>query len=166
LSVLALGGFNQNVAFACTGAPSGARCTVSPPSITLSSPTNVTVTVVTTAPSLGLPRHDPLPPMRPAQPCLWLLWAMALLASQSLAWAIRGRSSPRARPSRAALAACAALWLVMLAMAACGGGGGAEVPPPSNSGTPQGTYTLTATGTCSSCSTSLSHPLSLTLQVQ
>ena len=166
LSIVAVGGFSQNTTFNCTGAPSGARCTVSPASVTLSSSaTNVTVTVATTAPSLGLPQHN-LPPIRPGHPRPWFLWTMALVASASLDWAIRGRVHPRAGRSRAALATFAVLLLVILASPACGGGGGAEVSPPSNPGTPLGTYTLTATGTCASCSTTLSHSVNLTLQVQ
>jgi hypothetical protein len=167
LSIVGVGGFNQSTTFTCTGAPSGASCTVSPASVTLSSsPANATVTVATTAPSLGLPRHDPLPPILPAPPQPWLLWTMALAASASLAWAICGGAHPAARRSRTASAPFAALLLVMLTMAACGGGGGGEAPPPSNPGTPQGIYALTATATCSSRSASLSHSVNLTLNVQ
>ena len=169
LNIVGADGFNQNATFTCTGAPSEARCTVSPASVSLSrSSTNVTVTVATTAPSLATPRHSPLPPFRPARPGPWLLWTMGLVASASLAWTIQSRMHPGAERSRAVLATFTVLSLVVLAMAACGGGGGGSGPlsPPSISGTPPGTYTLTVTATCSSCSASLSHSVNLALEVQ
>jgi hypothetical protein len=124
------------------------------------------VTVATTAPSLGMPRHYPLPPIRPARRWPWLLWTMALVGWGSLAWAIQGRVHPGAGRKRAASATFAVLLLVMLAMPACGGGGSGQVTPPNSPGTPPGTYALTVTGTCSLGSTSLSHSVNLTLQVQ
>ena len=53
LSMTALGGFNQSVAFTCTGAPAGASCSVSPSSATPSgsSATAISVTVTTAAAS-------------------------------------------------------------------------------------------------------------------
>jgi len=169
LSVVAVGGFNQNISFTCAGAPSEAACTVSPSSLTLSSsPTNVTVKVTTTAPSVGAPRPNPLPPLGPVQSCPWLLWTVALAALGSLARASRGWVQLGVGRSRAGFVTFAALLLVMGAMAACGGGGGAGggPAPQSSSGTPPGTYILTVTGTCASGSTNLSQSLNLTLQVQ
>jgi len=167
LSIVGVGGFNQSTTFTCTGAPAGASCAVSPASVTLSSSSaNVTVTVATMAPSLGLLRHNPLPPILPAPPQPWLLWIMALAAAGCLASAICGGTHSAGGRNRAASATFSALLLVMLAIAACGGGGGGGAPPPSNPGTPQGTYTLTATATCPSCSASLSHSVNLTLNVQ
>jgi hypothetical protein len=161
LSALALGGFNQQVAFACTGAPAGASCTVSPASTNISSTANLTVSVVTAA--SGLPRHNPLP--RPPEPQPWLLWTMALLAAGSFAHAVCSRETSGKR-GRTATAAFGALVLAMLALAACGGGGSAPAPQPVNSGTPAGTYSLAVSGTCTSCSPSLSHSVTLTLTVQ
>ncbi len=172
LGAAAVGGFNQSVVFSCSGAPSQARCTVSPASANLgSSPTTVTVTVATTAASAshGIPRVGPLPPFPPRLPRLWLLWTMALLACGSLAGTIQGRMFPGARRNRRALAVSAALFLAILAMAACGGGGnggGKSAPPSSNPGTPSGVYAIAATGTCSACSPAFSHTVTLTLQVQ
>ena len=168
LSVVAVGGFNQNISFTCTGAPSEAACTVSPSSLTLSSSsTNVTVKVTTTAPSVGALRPNPLPAPGPVQSWPWLLWTVALAALGSLARATRGRVQPGVGRSRAGLVTFAALLLVMGAMAACGGGGGGGGPAPQSSfGTPPGTYTLTVTGTCTSGSTNLSNSINLTLQVQ
>jgi hypothetical protein len=168
LSVGAVGGLNQNMSFACAGAPSEAACTFSQSSLTLSgSSTNVTVHVTTTAPSVGAPRPNPLSPRGPVQSCPFLLWTVALAALGSLARATRGWVRPGVGRSRAGLVTFAALLLVMGAMAACGGGGGGgDSPPQSNPGTPPGTYTLTVTGTCTSGPASLSHSVSLTLQVQ
>ena len=107
LSAAALGGFNQNVAFACTGAPSGASCTVSPASANFSSPPNLTVSIVTAAASC-LPPHNPIP--TPPQPRPWLLWTMGLLASGSLAQAVHRRDTrgERRRTATACLrGACA-----------------------------------------------------------
>jgi hypothetical protein len=159
---MTLGGFNQNVAFTCTGAPSGASCTVSPASTNLRSAANLTVSIATAAASC-LPPHNPIPPPPPARP--WLLWTMGLLASGSLAQAVRRRGR-RGERRRMAASVFAALVLAMLALAACGGGGGAAAPQPANSGTPAGTYSLTVTGKCTSCSTALSHSVGLTLTVQ
>jgi len=169
LSVVAVDGFNQNMTFTCTGAPSEAACTVSPSSLTLSSSsTNVTVKVTTTVPSVGAPRPNPLPPIGPVQSWPWLLWTVALAALGSLARATRGGVQPGVGRSRAGFVTFAALMLAMGAMAACGGGGGGsgDLPPRSSSGTPPGTYTLTVTGTCTSGSTNLSNSVNLTLKVQ
>jgi hypothetical protein len=166
LSVVGVGGFDQNVTFTCAGVPSEAACTVSPSSLTLSSSsTNVTVQVTTTAPSVGAPRPNPLPPVGPLQSCPWLLWAVALAAFGSLARAARGWVQPRVGRSRAGFICFAGLLLVLGVTAACGGGGATESVQ-RNSGTPPGTYTLTVTGTCATGSTNLSHSLDLTLQVQ
>jgi len=167
LSVAGVGGFNQNATFSCTGAPSETTCLISPASLTLSgAAANVTITVATTAPSLSLPRHNPISHFRPPPPWPWLPWIMALLASTVGGWAKGGRLHPGTRRTPAVLAIFAALLLLTLAVAACGGGGGGAAPPASNPGTPQGTYRLTATGVCSSCSPNLSHSVSLILQVQ
>jgi hypothetical protein len=169
LSVVAVDGFNQNMTFTCTGAPSEAACTVSPSSLTLSSSsTNVTVKVTTAAPSVGAPRPNLRPPIGPVQSWPWLLWTVALVVLGSLARATRGWVQPGVGRSRAAFVTFAALMLVMGAMAACGGGGGGggDPSPRSSSGTPPATYTLTVTGTCTSGSTNLSNSVNLTLQVQ
>ena len=168
LSVVGVGGFSQKVTFTCTGAPSKATCTVSPSSLTVSSSSaNVTVKVTTTAPSIGAPRPKTLPPMGPVQSWPWLPWIVALAVLGSLARATRGRAQPGVGRSRVGLVSLVALLLLMVAAAACGGGGGGEGDPPrSQGGTPPGTYTLTATGTCGSGSTALSNSVNLTLQVK
>jgi hypothetical protein len=139
----------------------------SPASVTLtSSATNVTVTVCTTAPSLHVPRQNPLPPIRPVRPQPWLLWIAALQGLGSLAWATQSWMRSTVGGRRAAFVSLVALLLLMVAMAACGGSGGGSPAPQSNPGTPLGTCTLTVTGTCGSGSTTLSHSVNLTLQVK
>jgi hypothetical protein len=169
LNVVAVSGFNQNMTVSCTGAPSGAACTVSPSSLAVSSSSaNVTVKVATTAPSTGALRPSPLRPIGPGNSRLWLLWTLALAALGSLAQVTRGWVQPGMGRNRAGFVTFATLLLVIGAMAACGGGGGGGVDPApqSNTGTPAGTYTLTVTGACTSGSTNLSNSVNLTLQVQ
>jgi len=166
LSIAALGGFDQNVTFACAGAPSEAACTVAPSSLTPgSSSTNLTVQVATTAPSTGATRPNPLPPVCPELPWPWLLRAAALAALGSLARAAGARVQAGAARSRAGLIILAALLLFVGAMAACGGGGSTGLAP-NNPGTPAGSYALTVTGKWASGSANLSHSVNLTLQVK
>jgi hypothetical protein len=161
LAVSGLGGFSDSVDFACTGAPSKSSCTVAPDHVTAgSSAQNITVTVTTTAASVGAPRSRPLPPARPLLPGAGSL-VMLALALAGVAWAVRSWRQPEASRRRAAFLTLAAGLLLTLAMAACGGGGGGghtTIP-----GTPAGTYTLTVTGSASP--STLSHTISLTLHV-
>jgi hypothetical protein len=166
LSIEGLNGLNQTVNFTCTGAPSEASCTVSPNRVTLngSAATNVTVTVDTTAPSGVALQPRLVPPLAPGQPAAWLLCGMLLVAA-SLVWAIVRRLDPEIGRLRVGRLTLGALLLLTLGVAACGGGG-TSLAPPNNPGTPAGTYTLTVTGTCPLGSTTLSHSVNLTLQVQ
>jgi subtilase family protein len=67
LSASPANGFNQTITWSCTGAPTGARCTVSPATVTLDGAHAATasVTLTTTARALAtplnLPRHPPPP---------------------------------------------------------------------------------------------------------
>jgi hypothetical protein len=162
LSVGGVGGFNQSVSFTCTGAPSEATCTVSPSPVTPgSSATNITVSVTTTAPSVGAPRSRPLPPVPPLLPGLrgLLILALVLLA---MTWAIGRRNIPVGSRWRTTMVSLASGLLLALALAGCGGGGSSVTH---NSGTPAGTYTLTVTGSAGSGSSSVSHTMTLTLTV-
>jgi sugar lactone lactonase YvrE len=158
LSVGSLGGMSGTVSFTCTGAPSGATCTVSPNPAAPG--TNVTVTVNTTAPSELAPRKSP-PPARPGpQPLLLLAVLMACIT-----WTLAARRPGGASRTRLVPLQLAAGLSLALALAGCGGGGGGGNPTPSNPGTPAGTYTLTVTGTVGSGSTAVSHSMKLTLTV-
>ena len=125
---LSIGG--QGVAgsatFTCTGAPTGATCSV-PASATVSATTasKVSVSVTTTARSGLLPLRFP--------PTTWL-WALAALGCL-MAWRLTSaHSSPRLRWSLVPLFAAV--------LCACGGGsnGGS-----SSEGTQAGSYTLVVT---------------------
>ncbi len=162
LSVGGEGAFNQSVSFTCTGAPSEATCTVSPSPVTPgSSATNITVSVTTTAPSLGAPRSRPLPPVPPLLPGLrgLLILAWVLMAT---AWAIGRRNIPGESRWRFTMVSLASGLLLALALAGCGGGGSSVTHNP---GTPAGNYTLTVTGSAGSGSSALSHTMTLTLNV-
>jgi hypothetical protein len=164
LSVTAEDGFNQSVGFTCTGAPSEATCTASPVTPG-SSPTNLTVTVTTTAPSVSTPHSRRTPPAPPLSRGLRGLLMLALILV-AMAWALMCRNQPGVSRWQSAMVPLAAGLLLVLAMAGCGGGGGgAGGGTTSNPGTPAGTYTLTVTGTSGSGSSALSHSVTLTLIV-
>src|SRR5215469_4965680 len=153
LQVSSLNGFAGTVALGCAGAPASAVCTVAPASVTLSgSSAGFTVTVTTTAPSLMTPPVMPRewPPIKPQFIELALLVALFVLA---LKWRFQAKTSGRKLRFAYALAI---IWVVLIAASGCGGGGGVHNP-----GTPQGTSTLTITGT----SGGASHTLDLKLTV-
>jgi hypothetical protein len=158
-------GLKGNLQFSCQGAPEGASCSISPNAVTLdgTSPVQATVTVSTTARSLGAPRVPPASPPSPStNRWMWLLghvpfgaWlGLALLVSLIVA-------SRRRRPALV----LAGLLLTALVWAACGGGGMTSNSTP---GTPAGTYNLTVTTTYSTSggqTGELSHVTKLTLTV-
>jgi hypothetical protein len=166
LSVGGQGGLSGAVAFTCTGAPSEATCTVSPnPATAGSSVTNVIVTVTTTAPTLSTPRSRPLPPIPPLSPGQRGMWMLALILS-GMGWVIRRRNQPGVRQWQSAMLLLASGLLLTLALAGCGGGGGGGGGGGTHDpGTPVGTYLLTVTGTTVSGSSTLSHNVTLTLNV-
>jgi hypothetical protein len=169
LNVGGEGGMAGTVSFTCSGAPSGAACSVSPNPVTAgSSASNVTVTVTTTAPAVSAPRSRLLPPGPPLSPGLRGLWMRALMLA-AVAWALRRRKQCGFSRWPSPVVPLAVGLLLTLTLAGCGGeggggGGGGGTPP--NPGTPSGTYTLTVTGTASSgSSSSLSHSTTLSLTV-
>jgi hypothetical protein len=175
-------GLTGPVTLACTGAPRGATCTVSPSTVMLdgASLAQATVRVATTARATGGPgrRHFPLPPLGRHQDLLLLLGLGMLL----LAWAKsrrvdepRGAARPasygrrdRRRHVAATELALAVALVSVLAWTACGGGG-TSVSFRSG-GTPAGTFTLTIKGTYSTAqpdansSFTQTTPLSLTVR--
>lgn len=162
INIAGVGGLNGAVTFACTGAPSGSTCVVSPGSLTPgSTASTLTVTVTTAAPS----SLAPLAP--PGNGKVWRFLALGLLALLLVVfgWPARRRPSPIALWRRC-LALSAALMLI-LGMAACGGGGGGgSSSGGGNPGTPAGAYTLTVSGSVTEASTTVTHNMSLTLNVQ
>ena len=142
-------GFDQTVTWSCTGAPTGASCTVSPSSVTLdgSNPATATVTLTTTARGLAPPLVLP----RGAPRYLWVTLAA------SFAWFVLFLtlcSSSRAFRQRPGLAAAAGVLAASLCIYSCGGYSGSNPPgavtlssvgvnPPSVTGGSSSTGTVT-----------------------
>jgi hypothetical protein len=141
LTITPVSGFNQAVTLSCSGAPSGATCSVEPATVTPDgvNPVSATVTVRTTAPSSFSPRERP-GPSRPD-----FLW-ISLFGT--LVFAVFASFARRATPGWTATS-LAVLLLLSLAVAGCGGSS-TNVRNPGNPGTPTGTYTLTLSGTSGS----------------
>src|SRR6266568_2304754 len=118
-------GFDQTVTWSCTGAPTGASCTVSPSSVTLdgSNPSMTTVTLSTTARGalatpLSLPRSAPL-----------RLWATLSVFFAALAVLLTVCSLGRASWQRPGLAAAAGVLAVSLCTYSCNGYSNGNPPP-------------------------------------
>jgi hypothetical protein len=171
LLLMPRGGFQQTVSLACSGAPAGATCSVSPSSVTPNGVNNVSVAleVVTTAPAASAPRDGgwrmTAPPGGwPVATILALLGALALLTGIAAVAAVShrrlapGTVSPVRTPALQWAPLTVALMLVVW-WAACGGGGGLYVR---SGGTPAGTYVLTITATTSD----LSHSTTVELTVR
>jgi len=154
LSLTPLGGFNQPISLACTGAPTRASCTVTPSSVTLDGThaQNVQVAVTTTAPTLVPPGPRGGPPA-PGGLSLHPWWVALLMLLVALAVELKRR---RRLPLLAGAVLLAALAL------SCGGGGGGGGGTASTQGTPPGNYTMTITAT----SGSLTHQTTAPLIVQ
>jgi FG-GAP-like repeat/Abnormal spindle-like microcephaly-assoc'd, ASPM-SPD-2-Hydin len=152
ISISPTGGFAQKVTLTCTGAPTGATCTV-PAFVTLngSSPTMVNVKVTTSA-SMGSLLH----PNRISLDRLALWWILPGLSGLVLA---RSGGRRRGKQVDQALGRFTLLCLILLAISLVSCGGGSN----SSNGTP---YNLTVTGTFVSGSTNLTSSTKLILVVQ
>ncbi len=149
-------GLSGSLDLSCSGAPQGAKCTVSPTPLMLNGSTAATATVIvtTTARSMVVTRPQLRPPAAGRQRGLPLwFWLMALGVLASLVAA-------RRRRVRLGVLALGVSLLFVVLWAACGGGGGGG-----GTGTPAGTYTLTVAGTATSHASNLSHNVPLTLKV-
>ncbi len=154
LSVSAEGGFNQAVSFTCTGAPTGATCTVSPASTAPSGSSAITLAVSVATTSVGTPGWRGFGPIG-GRMVMGIIGALVALAFAFMSIAKRDRQR--------AYAALAAFGLaVAMGTAACGG---STPMSGANSGTPAGTYNLTVTGTSTSGTTTLTHSVTLQLIV-
>jgi len=143
ITITPLNGFNQAVALSCSGAPSLATCSISPPSVTPNGVSAATATVTVTTTAMVPPQPQAPPPtsgLRRILPWLALLAAGAMLAGVEAA---RRRRVSWLLPTVATL--------VLLVCLGCAG----------RTGTPQGVSTLTITGT----SGSLSHSTTINLVV-
>jgi FG-GAP-like repeat len=164
ISVNPLGGFNQTVSLACSGAPARATCTVSPAMIQVSeTPAAAMVSVTTTAPSHGfalpLIRHSFPKWNRMQTPFLLALFAVVLILCLLLG---REQQQQRAWSPWPLIA----LICFGLTMTSCGGGSSSSNGGGGSAGTQAGSYTITVTGSFTSGSTTLTHSTKLTLIVQ
>lgn len=147
---LSIGGAGMagTASLTCSGAPTGATCSV-PATVTLSATTasSLNVSVPTTARSHVW--------FFPSGPTPWL-WGLAILGCLVLMKAASAQPSPRLRWRFAPLLA--------LALCACGGGGSptpTPTPTPNPNGTPAGAYTIVVTA--KSGSTTQTQNLTLTV---
>jgi hypothetical protein len=132
----------------CTGAPTGAVCSV-PATVPLSASSASTFNAsVTTTPrsSAALYLHGSAP---------WL-WALAVFGCVSLL-----KKAPALRSSISRLR-FVPLFVLAAALCSCGGGSSSPAPMPNPSGTPAGTYTLVITA--KSGSSTQTQTLTLTVQ--
>ncbi len=154
LSVAAEGEFDQAISFACTGAPAGATCTVSPTSATPSGSSSIALAVSVATTAAGMPGWRGFGPVGPLK-LMSIIEALVALSFAVLTIARRGRRRAYAMLAAGALA-------LATGAAACSG----STPMSSaNSGTPAGTYNLTVTGTSTSGTTTLTHSVTLQLIV-
>lgn len=163
LTLAPLGGMNQSVTFACTGAPAMATCTVtpSPAAIDGTNPATVAVQVTTTSRSavVGLPELPAPSWLEAFRP---LVWSVAIC----FCFAVLKRRTTKTR-SEWNYAHAVLLVLIAIGLVACGGGasgGGGSTGTPAT-GTPAGNYSLTVTGASSSNGVTLQHSVKLTLIV-
>jgi hypothetical protein len=139
-----LGGFNQSVAFTCTGAPTGTTCTIATPVMASDGMTPQSVSVVVTRTTGGL-----LLPSSPLRTPPILIWQIVPLLLASLLLFLLTRT--KGLRVRVGLATAVVLLLVL---AGCGGGR----PPIS------GTLTITGTSTGSAGSESHSATVAITVK--
>jgi hypothetical protein len=170
LSLGGTGGFSGPVSLKCSGAPTGATCTVTPSSVTLSGTArqSAVVSVTTAAASQLLPTAF----SDPGNPARRIVWIFGLMIIAGIAAALAVARVSRRRFAYVVTAAFCALMLVSASlMAGCGtsnansgssgsgsGAGGAA------GGTATGTYTITVTA--SSQSPAVTRTTKLTLIVQ
>jgi FG-GAP-like repeat/Abnormal spindle-like microcephaly-assoc'd, ASPM-SPD-2-Hydin len=169
LSLAGGAGFSGSVALTCSGAPTGAACSISPASVTLSgtTPTTATVTVTTTARSAVLipavdEREDGRRRMLVAPGVFATLAAITILL-------LFGLRSPRRRQFAWAPVATFSVFMLVagIVVSGCGGGSNGNPSNPSGgNGTAAGDYTITVTATAGSGADAVTHATKLTLVVQ
>jgi hypothetical protein len=142
-------GVSGTASLTCTGAPTGAVCSV-PATVPLdaSSASTFNASVTTTSRSpVGFYRHGSTP---------WV-WALVIFGCMTLF------KTPSAKQSSRSRLRFAPLFILAVAFCSCGGGSNTlPVPTPNPNGTPTGTYTLVLTA--KSGSTMQTQNLTLTVQ--
>jgi hypothetical protein len=140
-----LGGFNQAVGLACTGAPANTTCTVVTPVTAADGKTAQTAQVTVTTTAMMIPPPSLLTPPASIRQVIPLLLALMLLFLL-----------PKTKRLRLQLGMAVAM-LMLVILAGCSGPG-KPVPPPVNA-------TLTITGTSSGTAGSVSHKVTVALTV-
>ncbi len=153
LTVTPVNGFNQAVAFACTGLPSLASCSFSPSSVTPSGAAASTTVTLSTAAANSAAAQNQWPGNPSRLPAI--AEAAGLFGCIFLLGAFRSRASRLL----SMLILMGSLGLLL----ACGGGGSGSS---GNPGTPAGTYSIVVTATSGTGSSALSQssPIALTVQ--
>jgi hypothetical protein len=166
-SVAPVAGFKGTVALSCSGAPAASTCSISPSQVTLdgNDPVVASVTLTTTKRSffpLVAPRRLATPLVLGRAPGMFLAYLVVYLVVVCvMVWKLA--CVPRAR----LLIMSAAVLPMALLCASCGGGSSSAgttnppPPPPAQTGTPQGAFTITVTGTAAS----LKHTTNVMLKV-
>jgi subtilase family serine protease len=159
VTVTSQNGFTGAVNLTCGGLPTGASCSFSPSSVTLSANGSATSALsVTTTSSLLTPSLRPNSPMGPA-----------LIVGCGIALTLGLFSLLRTRQRSIGLALM--VFAILATMAACGGGSSSSTNSSSSSsgssGSSSGAATATIAGTTpSTSSTGASHTLAITVTVQ
>jgi len=149
-------GFTGTLAFACTGAPSGATCSVTPPSVALTgtTPAAVSVSIATTARTAAELNSSWAPPAGISTPRGGIL--MSIVAGM-LGLVVLART----RKPRQQAGMVMALLVVAAVLTGCTASTGNTTPSSPGGGTPPGTSTITVTAT----SGGVSHAVTLTLRI-
>lgn len=156
LSVGSSGGFAQAVSLACSGAPTGSTCSVTPGS---ANPNGSSVTAQVSVTSTARATLFVPPQSRGSwpNPTVWLTTIFAAFALLLISF------TPKRRLRLAlALPALALLAIGVVGCGSTGASGSSTTTPGTPTGTPAGTYTLTITGT----SGSQSHSATVTVVVK
>lgn len=143
VSVTPSGGFNQVVAFSCSGMPTGASCTVAPSTVTMdgsnAKTANVAISTTQRSSFIVSPRLRLTPQINPwGVATLFVAWILFWVAFSKLR-KVQGRTLRLLLP-------CSALLLAALCCS-CGGGVVPPTPGKGPGGTPAGAYSIVVTGT-------------------
>jgi hypothetical protein len=140
-----------SVTVTCSGAPTGATCTLpsQPMVVSVGTPVSLNVSVRTTAPSRANAgtRAGPIKPGNVAGLLLFSMFAVGLVLM---------------RPQRLRMMGLACALAMAIASAGCGSSRSTTVSPPPTGGTPVGAYTLTLTATAGNDSHTTQLPLTVT----
>jgi hypothetical protein len=152
VNISSISGYNQAIALACSGVPTGTMCSIAPGTVTPNANGSATATVTITTGVRTLVPPIMSVPTRPVLP-FTLLLMLCTLATFTLLLALM-----RLQRRYPVIVPFCALVFAALVIGACNGGTSAG----GGSGTPAGTYQIVIKGT----SGSLSHSTTMSLQVK